>query len=115
VSLLPAGFDALDPFVEQWAIDGTANRDRLRTLSSDAERRAFFVAGQPLLAEALDYLDTKALVALDACDKRLMNLALSLAHVSFAVEIQGDAEARHAPLRELMVITRSPADSPCAD
>ena len=71
-------------------------------------------AGQPLLAEALNYLDTKSLSAFDDADQRLMNLTLSLAHVSFAVEIQGDAEGRHAPLREKMVITRAPADSPSA-
>jgi hypothetical protein len=112
VSRLPAGFDVLDPFIEQWAIEGTANRARLRTTSSDAERRAFYAAGHPLLAKALDHLDTKPLVAFDDADQRLMNLILSLAHVSFAVEIQADAETRHAPLRELMVITRAPADGP---
>jgi hypothetical protein len=112
MSQLPPGFAALAPFAAQWAIDGTANRARRRTTASDAERRAFFAAGQPLLAEALDYLDTKPLGTLDDADMRLMNLALSLAHVSFAIEIQGDAEAKHAPLREMMVITRSSADEP---
>lgn len=114
MSRLPAGFAALDPFVDHWAVEGTANRACLRTTSSDQERRTFFATGQPLLAEALDYLDTKALSAFDDADQRLMNLALSLAHVSFAVEIQGDAESRHAPLREKMVVTRTPADSPPA-
>lgn len=114
MSSLPAGFAALEPFVDHWAVEGTANRARLRTTASDDARHAFFAAGQPLLAEALDYLDTKALSAFDEADQRLMNLALSLAHVSFAVEIQGDAEGRHAPLREKMVITRAPANSPSA-
>lgn len=114
MSRLPSGFAALDPFIDHWAVEGTANRARLRTSSSDQARYAFFAVGQPLLAKALDYLDTKSLSAFDEADQRLMNLALSLAHVSFAVEIQGDAEGRHATLREKMVITRTPADSPPA-
>jgi hypothetical protein len=114
MSRLPAGFEALEPFVDSWAVAGAANRARLRTTSSDAERRAFFAVGQPLLAAALDHLDTRPLAALDDADARLMNLTLSLAHVSLAVEIQGDAEARHAVLRDKMVITRAPADGPAA-
>jgi hypothetical protein len=114
MSLLPTGFEALEPFIDPWAVEGTANRARLRTTSTDAERRTFFAVGQPLLSAALDYLDTKPLSAFGAADQRLMNLTLSLAHVSFAIEIQGDAEASHAVLRDKMVITRTPADQRAA-
>lgn len=111
---LPDGFAALEPFVQQWAVEGAANRALLRGRSSDAERSAFFAAAQPLLGTALDRLDTTSLAGFDAAEQRLMNLMLSLAHVSLAVEIQAGEEARHARMRERMVITRAPADEPAA-
>ncbi len=110
MSLLPPGFAALEPFVDRWAITGTANRAALRGSTTDAERQAFFAAGQPVLAAALDHLDTKPLAALDDAEQRLMNLTLSLAHVSLAVEMQGDDESKHRPNREAMRITQAPAD-----
>lgn len=107
---LPPAFAALEPFVAQWAIPGTAHRAALRGTSTDAERQAFFAAGQPLVGAALDYLDGKALAALDEADQRLMNLMLSFAHVALAVEMQGNDETKHRPNRDQMVITRAPAD-----
>ena len=34
---LPAGYESLEPFVERFAISGTANRARLRSESTEAE------------------------------------------------------------------------------
>jgi hypothetical protein len=107
---LPAGFESLEPFVERWALEGTANRDRARTQSSPAERTAFYEAAKPKVAEALALLDRKALRDFDPQEQRLMNLLLSLAHVSLAVELQGPDESVHAQARSHMRITRSPAD-----
>lgn len=109
-SLLPAGFEALEPFVDRWAIAGTANRAQRRTDSSDAERVAFFDAAKEAVGPALAQLDQKQLDQLDDKERRLMNLMLSFAHVAMAVEVQGAAEARHAQYRQLMKITRTPAD-----
>ena len=39
-----------------------------------------------------------------------MNLMLSLAHVSLAVEIQGDAESHHAGWARFITITRASSD-----
>jgi hypothetical protein len=108
--LLPAGFEALEPFVESWAIDGAANRAHRRLLSSDADRVAFFNAAKDLLPAGLDYLDRKHLHEFDEREQRLMNLFLSLCHVAQAVEIQGDDEPRHALGRQHMKITRASAD-----
>ncbi|UVO52644.1 hypothetical protein [Sphingomonas sp. SUN039] len=112
--LLPAGFEALKPFVERWAVEGSANRAALRGASSEDDRAAFFATGAPLAAAALDRLDARPLADHDAAEQRLMNLMLSLAHVSLAVDVQRDDEARHTPLRDAMVLTRAPADSPAA-
>jgi hypothetical protein len=109
---LPPGFETLEPFVERFAVSGTANRAARRSDSTEAERNAFFEAAKDLVAPALDYLDTKPLDRFDEREQRLMDLALTFAHVALAVEVQGPDEARHAELRQHMRITRSPADAP---
>lgn len=111
-NILPAGFDALEPFVERFSVSGTANRAARRTESTEEERKAFFEAAKDLVGPALDYLDTKALDQFDEREQRLMDMALTFAHVALAVEVQGPDEARHAELRQNMRITRSPADAP---
>src|SRR5688572_32846266 len=96
---LPAGFEALEPFVEGWSIAGAANRAQRRNDSTPAERTAFYEAASPLAPAALEHLDRKALGAFDEGEERLMNLMLTLAHVALAVEAQGPDEARHASNR----------------
>ncbi len=110
-SSLPAGFEALEPFVERFALAGTANRAQRRSDSTAEERAAFFEAAKDRIAPALDMLDKKPLADLDEKEKRLLDMALTFAHVALAEEIQGPDEARHAQLRQHMRITRSPADA----
>jgi len=107
---LPAGFEALQPFAATWAIEGANNRLRARLASAPADRVAFFDAAKGSLGPALDYLDSKPLAQFGGQDHRLMLLMLSFAHISLAVEIQGDDEARHAEGARHMTITRAPAD-----
>lgn len=111
MSILPTGFEALAPFAAKWAVEGTATRAALRGESTGAERQAFYDAGAPLLAAALDHLDATALADHDPAQKRLMNLMLSLAHVSLAIESQGPDEDKHTPNRNAMIFTRSTADA----
>ncbi|MFN4135090.1 MAG: hypothetical protein ACK4F2_00405 [Novosphingobium meiothermophilum] len=107
---LPEGFTDLAGFVDRWALTTTAQRAARRSRSTPEERRAFHDAMASRLDAALDRLDTRPLAGLDTGERNLMNLCLMLAHVALAVETQGDDEARHAPHRDAMVITRSPAD-----
>ena len=109
-NLLPSGFEALEPFVESWAIDGAANRAHRRLVTSEAQRVAFFNAAKDLAPAGLDYLDRKPLHQFDDKEQRLMSVLLSLCHVAQAVEIQGDDEPRHALGRQHMKITRASAD-----
>ena len=109
-SLLPAGFESLEPFASSWAIAGAANRAERRMSSSEAERVAFFEAAKDMLAPALAHLDQKPLDRFDEKETRLMNLMLTLAHVAFAVEVQGDDEPRHVLGARHMRITRAAAD-----
>ena len=110
---LPPGFAPLEPFAERFAVAGTANRAALRSDTAPEERQAYYDAMKDLLAPALDLLDTKKLDALDATEQRLMNMALSFAHIAMAIEIQGPDEAKHAKLRAHMKIVRSTADAVC--
>ena len=107
---LPSAFAALDPFVAEWALNTAADRAALRGRSSAEARAAFYAAMSPLGSAAIARLDAKPLRSLDEGEQRLMNLLLAFAHVSLAVEVQGEAEARHRPWRERMAITQAPAD-----
>ena len=107
---LPDGFEALEPFVEMWAIDNAPRRAEMRGEASAEERKAFYQAASPLLAQALDHLDAKPLDDLDESEKRLMQMMLSLAHVAIAEEIQKGDEEKHAFYRTFMPVTRAPAD-----
>ena len=110
-NLLPPGFAPLEKFVQRFAVDGTANRAALRSDTTPEERQAFYDATKDQLAPALDLLDTKKLDEFDAGEQRLMNMALSFAHIALAVEVQGPDEAKHAKLRAHMKIVRSTADT----
>jgi len=109
MSALPEGFAALEPFVEGWAITGSAARAARRGNSSPAEREALYAVAKDLLEPALTYLDTIPLDEFSSADSRLMDMMLSLAHVALAVEGMGDDEPRHAAMREHMRLTRTPA------
>ena len=111
-SLLPAGFEALAPFVEFWAVDTAAERAHCRDVSGEANRLAFYNAANELVPKALDYLDQKPLSQFDESEQRLMKLVLSFAHASMSVELLREEEPRHASYRPFMRITRAPADQP---
>lgn len=110
-SLLPPGFEALEPFVPAWALDTAEQRHRARLASTEADRQAFFAVAKDLLAPGLDQLDRTPPAAFTPDEQRLMQLLLSVAHVALAVETQGADEARHAEVARHMTITRAPSDS----
>lgn len=110
-NLLPAGYETLEPFVDYWAVEGTANRDKRRGESTEEQRNSFFEATKGLVPQALAQLDQKSLKAFDEREQRLMNLLLSFAQVTMSVEMLGKAEPRHAEFRKVMKINRSPADA----
>ena len=93
---LPDGFAALEPYVATWTRERAAERVALRIESSAADREAFYSAAVGLLPAALTYLDARSLNELTLEEQRLMQLMLSLAHISLAVEVQGKDEPVHA-------------------
>lgn len=111
MNTLPEGFAELAPFVDQWAAPTTSERAALRDTSSPEAKQAFFDTIGPRVDEALAMLDTKPVDQLDKAEQNLMNMLLSFAHISLAVEIHGArSEGRHVQYRQFMRITRSPAD-----
>lgn len=112
MSLLPEGYEALEPFAADWALPTAADRAAKRGDSTPDERKAFYDATLPLAGATLTALDAKPLEELSEQEQRLLNLLLTFAHVSLAVEVQGEAEAQHAFWRSRMQITRAPADLP---
>jgi hypothetical protein len=107
---LPYGFESLEPFVVVWSADSAAGRDRLRGENPPEDRAAFFSAAHDLLVPALTLLDAKPLALLEPCERRLLSLMLSFAHVSLAEEIQRDHEPKHADQRRFLAITTAPSD-----
>ena len=107
---LPPQFAELEPFVAHWAAAGPAARAAARDASSEEERIAFHGAMSPRIAEVLDYLDTKALSAMDRGEAALLNMALAFVHVVLAVEMQTDAEPLHCAMRSYMKFTAWPAE-----
>jgi hypothetical protein len=96
--------------VDQWAKGTLAGRDFSRLESTPEQRRAFYAAAEPLVPDAMRYLDARPLDSLAAAELRLMNLILSLVHVTLAVELQGDDEPIHARGARQMPIVRGHAD-----
>ena len=88
MAVLPEGFEALEPWVSDWALETTDERLRKRGVSSPDEVRAFHNAMLPHAQKALEYLNSKDICALDAEDTNLMKLILSLGHTAMAVEVQ---------------------------
>lgn len=106
---LPPGFETLEPFVEHWAVDSADDRLKRRLNSSESERVAFFNAAKDRLQDGLTHLDKKPFDEYDDDENRLMQLFLSIAHIALAVEVQGDAEPKHAEGARHMTITSAPS------
>jgi hypothetical protein len=88
--MLPAGFEALEPFVADWALPDAVARMTRRQATSIEEIRRFYEAMLPLGGQALDHLRGFQLGDLPPDAERLLKLMLSLAEVAPAVEWYGD-------------------------
>lgn len=88
--LLPADFEALEPFVADWVLADAAARMAKRQASGMDEIRAFYEAMLPRGEAALAYLRQFQLDELPPEAERLLKLMLSLAEVAPAVEWYGD-------------------------
>lgn len=87
---LPAGFEALLPWVPTWAMASEKDRYALRLATDLADLRVFYDAIQPQMERVMTYLakfpadDTSAL---DVETRNLYRLALSYMEVSHPIEL----------------------------
>ncbi|MEY4721408.1 MAG: hypothetical protein RIQ46_1133 [Pseudomonadota bacterium] len=107
-SMLPEGYQALEPFVVDWALPTQAERASKRSSSTPDEKRALYEAARGILPQALAELDAKPFDRLNQRERMLLNVLLSYAQVALSIEVRGDGEALHAQDRRHMTITREP-------
>lgn len=84
-ALLPAGFEALEPF-RDWALETESERSAKRAASSFDDVKRLYDAVFPLLASALDHLKAFRLEELDAPSRTLLMILLSYAEAALVVE-----------------------------
>jgi hypothetical protein len=94
---LPAGFERLEKYCGKWDHNTTQARWNERASSSMSEIRQFYDEAVPLAAEALTYLESKAMDCLSEEDASLMKLLLSLASCAMAVELHKVPRAPYSP------------------
>lgn len=92
--LLPAEFADLEPHAD-WCLATEPERWAKRQASSMAELQRFYDAAFPRAEAALAWCDRFPLDALPEDAERLLQLVLSLAMVSFAVEVWRQPEVIH--------------------
>jgi hypothetical protein len=105
MSMLPPGFETLEPFAG-WCLPTETERNAKRLASSFAEITSFAEAFLPHIERVTAHLDAQGAVdGLSAPDLRLYHMLLSLAEVAPAIEsyepqaavIDGYESARFAP------------------
>jgi hypothetical protein len=89
-SLLPRGFESLEPFAADWVLPDVTARMAKRQGSTIEELRRFYDAMLPIGERALDYLRQFDLGAVPPEAERLLKLMLALAEVAPAVEWYSD-------------------------
>ena len=86
-NMLPEKFSDLEPlFKAGWSLRTEAERVQKRHNSSPEELRAFYDLMVPRLEAVIGYLDRVELSNFSDAEQNLMNLLLSMAEVTFAVE-----------------------------
>jgi hypothetical protein len=106
--VLPAGFEELEPFLDQWGLKGTQERHAHRESASMEDIRRFYDAMLAKAPAAIAFLDGKPFDSLTDDEQRLMNLLLALGHVSVAVEVHGQPRAPHTPYPHRVRLTQPP-------
>lgn len=86
---LPAGFEDLDEFVDNWALPTERDRNHARLESTMEEIRYFYDKMAPRMDAAVDYLNGFEVDKMPEDARRLFQLALSFMEVSHAVEVWG--------------------------
>jgi len=84
-AILPAEFSDLEAYTE-WSLEHRRDRFHKRVDSPMEKITAFYNAMVPRIDDAVKYLNSKPLNALNAAEKRLLAMCLSLVEVSRCIE-----------------------------
>ena len=84
---LPAGFESLERFVDDWALPAREARYAMRLSKTIGELGEFYDAVAPLAERAISHLNQFDLDALPEAEHRLLLLLYSMILVSYAVNI----------------------------
>lgn len=103
---LPAGFEDLEPFLDQWCLTGTQERHARRETASMEDIRRFYDAMLARAPDAIAFLEGKPFDGLADNERRLMQLLLALGHVAVAVEVHGQPRAPHTPYPHRVRLTQ---------
>jgi hypothetical protein len=93
---LPPEFADLEPFAATWCLATEPQRWAQRLASTMSDMQAFYEATFPRAEAAIAYCDRFRLDALPDDATRLLELLLSLAMVSYAVEVWRQPEPINA-------------------
>ncbi len=95
--VLPAGFEALESWVTEWAQPTENRRYDKRLRSTKEDLQGFYAALQPELVRILDYCDRYPIGELPEDAARLYDLAMMLAEIAPNVELyKGQPGVPHA-------------------
>ncbi|MFT4583281.1 MAG: hypothetical protein ACI915_003269 [Gammaproteobacteria bacterium] len=87
---LPPGFEQLAPFIARWALPSTVARMRERDAATMGAIQMFYDQVAPYLQAALEHLKNVPYTDdMNAGDRNLLNLCLSIAEIAPAVEWYG--------------------------
>lgn len=106
---LPSGFDALEPFADEWALPDFQARFEKRFSSSMEEIRGFYEAAQPLAEDMLVHLENYSLGEYPDDAQRLYQLLMTLAHMSIPVERHRQPRPANVTYPTSVKVTQGPA------
>ncbi len=89
---LPNSFQAVEEFVDTWALPTESQRHIQRLSSTMVELRRFYDAALARIDDMLAYLNEFPLDSLPPQAQTLLHLTLSLAEIAPAVELFGQPE-----------------------
>lgn len=103
---LPEGFEALEPFVDQWVHGGFQDRFVTRYTSEMADISAFYDAAAPLADQGLSEIGRVGLETQSEEHVTLFRLLMALAHVAVAVERYRQPRPKSVNWPATLVVTK---------
>ena len=94
---LPSGYEALVPFVDEWALETQDERYAKRSSVSRKELKTFYEAMLPHMEQILKDVDQFPLGEMPQSHRTLFALALSMAEIAPHIELyRGDPMVPHS-------------------